>query len=64
MGAFISPPKKKPSTAPAIAARTFGGAAVAACMQADLRDWVFMGPMEDHLFFEEALCLNHALKYR
>lgn len=56
MGAFIPPPpKKKTSTAPAIAARTFGGAAVAACMQADLRDWVVMGPMEGDFFLKSAM---------
>ena len=48
-----------------VAARTFGGAALAACMQADLGIGESWAPLEWRIifYFEEALCLNHALIY-
>ena len=52
---LFPPPKTKKKLQPPrlVAARTFGGAAVAACMQADLRDRGVMGPIgvEDHFLF-------------
>ena len=59
---YFPPPKTKKKLQPPrlVAARTFGGAAVAACMQADLRDRGVMGPIgvEDHFLFWRSAMLE------